>query len=277
MLLVGVRSLVPLFRPKSVPSTPITKSSVLSAAPVDLVDHYAEWSGAPTERYVDSLPPHFCSHWAIPMLAWLGGHAPYNVFGLLNQGIRLQIHAPIPRNTPLHLSGKLMSVNDDGNRGRIHSRVSAGVDGKKDCITIDNYTVVIHRSTKGKSERKAPEDHSFKTVGTWSVNESDGVNFALLTGDFNPIHTISAVGRRSQFGGCILHGFGQLARSYESLVDFGFDIAEIDIRWIKPVKLPSGNMEVQVAQIANNEGRMPIRLLGSDGVVHIVGSITTNK
>ncbi len=275
MLLVGVRSLIPLFRPNSVPSNPVTKSSTLPAAAADLVDHYAEWCGASEGRYLNNLPPHFCSHWALPMLAWLGGHAPYNVLGLLNQGVRLKIHAPMPRNKPLRVFGELIDVHDDGNRARIHSRVSAGVAGQEECITIDNYTVVMHRRIKAKSQRKEQGDQDFKTVGSWSVNKNDGVNFAMLTGDFNPIHTLNAVGQRSQFGGCILHGFGQLARTYETLVNSGLDIEEIDIRWIKPVKLPSSILNVQVDQSVSDKTCTPIQLVGPGGVVHLVGSIIT--
>lgn len=278
MILVALRSAVPLLRPGSVPSKPVTKSSTLQAAAEDLVDHYAEWCGASSERYSDDLPPHFCSHWAIPMLAWLGGHAPYNVFGLLNQGVRLQVHGAIPRKKQLRLFGELVDVHDDGDRARIHSRVTAGVgeqNGQDKCITIDSYTVVMHRRIKEKSKRKEKNDIDFRTVGSWSANKNDGVNFALLTGDFNPIHTVNAVGRRSQFGGCILHGFGQFAKTYETLVNSGLDIAEIDIRWIKPVKLPSGSLKVQVAQNSDNQNRTPIQLIGSGGVVHLVGSIIT--
>lgn len=274
MCAVGVRSAIPLTRPKALPKKPVKMQKKLAPAEAALVDSYAAWSGAPAGRYVHTLPPHFCSHWAMAMLSWLGGHAPYNVLSLLNQGLRLQIHQPLPRGKELQLEGELVGVQDDGSRARIHSRVVARVAGLGKCMTVDSYSVVVlgRSKDKGAEPRQEPD---FETVGRWSVEADDGVKFALLTGDFNPIHTVQAVGRRSRFGSCILHGFGQLARTYEPIVNAGYNIAEIDIRWIKPVPLPSQDLEVQVARSSGSDGRHAIRLRGQDGAVHIVGSILT--
>jgi acyl dehydratase len=266
---VALRSMSPLTRPRRVPESPQAIEVGFSAPSRRLVDNYIAWSGAPEARYHDTLPPHFCSHWAFGLLARLGGQAPYNLASILNQGLRLQINAPIPRDTDLKLRGQLKSVNDDGQRIRIHSQVIAGWNEQPEAIIIDNYSAVPKRSANKKTPMPRVEP-LYTTVGEWSVEADDGINFALLTGDFNPIHTVWPLARRTRYRGCILHGFGTTARTWETLRNAGYEFTDIDLRFIKPLPLPSSGLEVQVAPAA--EGRQAFRLRSRDGSVHLAGS-----
>lgn len=283
MLVVGIRSAFPFIRRRTLPYKKICIQKIMPPSEDKLIDCYGEWSGAPAGRYDEILPPHFCSHWAMAMLAKLGGNVPYNLLGLLNQGLRLQILQPIPRGKSLELVGELVNVKDDGYRARIHSRVVASVQGIGTCMTIDSYSVVVLKANKDGSNKKRPkkgnsasrhQEPVFETVGEWSVEINDGVNFGLLTGDFNPIHTVQAVGRRSRFNSCILHGFGQLARTYEHIQNTGYNISEIDIRWINPVVLPSQGLKVQLTSSTESSSRRALRLCGRDGTVHMVGTFS---
>lgn len=272
---VGLRSISPLIRPKRVPNPTPVLTQTLAAPSARLVEQYAAWCGAPPERYRDILPPHFCSHWAFAMLARLGGQAPYNVASILNQGLRLQIKSPLPRGVPLVLRGQLLSVTDDGKRILIHSQVIAGTAAQPEAMIVDSYSAVPKRDRSGKTTVEARKEPAYKTVGQWSVDADDGLNFALLTGDFNPIHTLWPVARRSRFRGCILHGFGSVARTYEVLRNAGRDIADIDLRWIKPLTLPNQGLEVQVSSRADAEGSRAFRLQGGDGSTYLAGRFTT--
>lgn len=269
---VALRSMSPLTRPRRLPENPQPIHTRFTAPSAALVDQYARWSGAPAERYRDVLPPHFCSHWAFALLARVGGQAPYNVTSILNQGLRLQIKAPLPRDVDLELHGQLQDVTEDDQRVRLHMRIVAGWSQQAEAVIIDSYaTIPKRRSPKGKSSPR--EEPAYETIGTWSVSADDGLNFALLTGDFNPIHTFWPLARRSKFRGCILHGFGTVARTWEVLASKVGDITDIDLRFIKPLPLPNDGLQVQLAP-AGADGRRTFRLRGQDGSVHLTGSFT---
>jgi len=267
---VALRSISPLTRPRRVPDSPTPLALRRSAPSSRLVDHYAAWSGAPPERYRDTLPPHFCSHWAFALLARLAGQAPCNLAAVLNQGLRMQFRSALPRGTALSLRGQLQGVVDDGRRVRIHTQVVAGWAEQPEAVIIDNYTVVPLRSGSGKAATTPRAEPDWETIGQWSATADDGLNFALLTGDFNPIHTLWPLARRTKFRGCILHGFGSVARTMETLRNAGHDIADIDLRFIKPLALPSDGLEVQVAA-PDADGRRAFRLCNRDGAVHLAG------
>lgn len=267
----AIRNANPITRPSTLPALPVHLAQVVSPISNPLIDAYAHWSGATSERYASTLPPHFCSHWAMPLLANLGGLAPYNLLALLNQGLRMQIHRPLLRNQSIHLEGSLMEVVHDGDRVRIHTQVRAHNPLGELACTIDSYSTVPQKGKKKSSEQRARAEEEFDTIGTWNAQDNDGLNFAFLTGDFNPIHTIPAVGKRSRFKTLILHGFGQLARSFEAILNSGYGIAELDVRWIKPLNLPSQDMQVQVGRVVDSEGFRGMRLVSAEGVLHMVG------
>lgn len=267
----AIRNANPITRPAKLPELPVHLAQDVSPISNALIDGYVQWSGATPDRYADTLPPHFCSHWAMPLLANLGGLAPYNLLALLNQGLRMQIHQPLKRNQAIHLEGSLMEVVHDGDRVRIHTQVRAHNPQGELACTIDSYSTVPQKGKKKGGEQKARAEEEFDTIGTWTAQDNDGLNFAFLTGDFNPIHTIPAVGKRSRFKTLILHGFGQLARSFEAILNSGYTIAELDVRWIKPLNLPSQGMQVQVGRIKDSEGFRGMRLVSAEGVLHMVG------
>lgn len=272
MLKAAVLSGNPLTRPRRLPSLPVHKQQRVAAMNPALIADYAAWAGAPADRYRDSVPPHFCSHWAMPLLADLGRLAPYNLLTLLNQGVRLVMHQPIPQGAPLELAGTLVDVSVEDGRLRIHTRIEASVPGLGRCLDIDSYAAVL-LGKRGGGRRGAREERVWSEAGHWSAGADDGLRFALLTGDFNPIHTVPAVGRRTAFGRCILHGFGQLARTWETLRNAGIDFSELDIRWIQPLPLPTLDLAVEVTPAADAQGLLGLRLRSPDGTVHLVGTL----
>lgn len=267
----ALRNANPVTRPKALPALPLHMESRVDALPNGLIDDYAAWAGAPASRYASTVPLHLCSQWAMPMLAELGRNAPYNLLSLLNQGLRMQVHSATPRNEALHLVGTLMDVTEEPDRVRIHTRIEAfSVDGQPR-VTLDSYSTVPRGRPQKKAAQPKRKEPEFTTVGHWNASEDDGLRFAMLTGDFNPIHTLKAVGKRTRFKGCILHGFGQLARSLEALHNGGHFFSDLDVRWIKPLPLPSNNLSVQVAKVADAEGYLALRVLSEGADVHMVG------
>lgn len=226
-----------------------------------LVDAFVEWSGAEPERYATHLPPLFFAKYGMNMVAGLTGQVPYNMLSVVNQGCRIQIHSLIPRNTEITLRGRLVECTREGNRVRVHTRVTAGTAAEPEAMVVDTVAaVMLGKSEKSPSSRKEP---NYKTVGTWSADEAEGQRFFYLTGDFNPIHTLWPFAKRTRFGGCILHGFASYARTFEMLLNNGHTINDIDLKFVKPNLLPNYNLAVQTAR--KTAGKTPLRLIGQDG------------
>ena len=129
------------------------------------------------------------------------------------------------------------------------------------------------RAPKTSPER-APEP-DWITAGLWHAETDDGLRFALLTGDFNPIHWCGPLARRSVFRGMVLHGFGSFVRSYEVLTRQGVPFDEIDVRFVKPVPLPCTALSVQVAPeaSADTQGWRALRLAGASDAIHLAGRL----
>ncbi len=268
----GLISALPSAGSKQVetPTPPVHRT--LPAVPEELVCAYAEWTGAPADRYVGVVPPHMFSYWGMALVAELTGKAPYNLLSVLNQGCRVQTHELLPIGEKIEVSGHLESIENDGRRVRIATHLEAHTQSAPKGQIMDVMaTVPISGAKKKSTAKKQAKEAEFETVGTWSASANDGVNFALLTGDFNPIHTLWPLARRTRYKGCILHGFGFLSRSYETIRNAGIPIGDFDVRYVKPLPLPARDMQVQVSRNSDGPKGKALRLCSPGGDVHLVG------
>ena len=87
--------LISSFIPKPIKDKIVDSSKerfdTIAPASDELVDAFAQWSGAPAERYATHLPPLFFAKYGMKMVAGLTGQVPYNMLSVVNQGSRLQI------------------------------------------------------------------------------------------------------------------------------------------------------------------------------------------
>jgi hypothetical protein len=264
----AVRSLLPH-------RSPIDHSEVVRRSPApsrELQQAYAAWSGAPAGRYADELPPHFvAARSALPVISALTARSPYPLLGVLNQGIHLSIHHSIPATVPLTVRGHLVEASDDGYRARIHSALIVGAPDMPCAMELDAYAAVVlrRRPATGPAAR---EELAFETIGRWQPAADEGRKFFYLTGDFNPIHTWPAFARRTRFRGCIMHGFGGFAQAFEAIRSAGLEIADIDVKFVRPLPLPGPEVLIQVAQVPDGSVRRALRLVDGDGNVYHAGS-----
>jgi acyl dehydratase len=100
-------------------------------------------------------------------------------------------------------------------------------------------------SKKAASTDKRPSVPADARELAWQKLRPDaGLDFAKLTGDFNPIHWIPAAAHASGFRSVILHGFSTLARTIEALNRrlYAGDVSRlgwIDARFTRPLVLPA--------------------------------------
>ena len=56
-----------------------------------------------------------------------------------------------------------------------------------------------------------------RSIDHWQLGTEVGLQFAMLTGDFNPVHWVGRYAKMMGFNNNIVHGFSMLARTIESL------------------------------------------------------------
>ncbi|MYM86388.1 hypothetical protein GTP91_04240, partial [Rugamonas sp. FT82W] len=97
----------------------------IDAPPAQLVGHYIRWCGA-AGRYDGELPPHMVSQWSLPLVSALLMQLPYRLTGIINQGVSLTVHGPLPRATPLVLRASVEQITHTDGWARIVVGVVTG-------------------------------------------------------------------------------------------------------------------------------------------------------
>lgn len=252
----GVKSALPIKPATSAGETLRRKHQSPSA---ELLNYYRQWCNAPASSHI---PAHFVgAAIAMPIVAELTAQSPYPLLSALNQGVRLQIHKPLPAGETINLSGKLLDASDDGRRARIHSRVQIGTASAPNAITLDAIAAVMLKAGPKKALSNTQEKHQFETLGTWRAAAKEGQTFFWLTGDFNPIHTLPLLAKRTRYNGCIMHGYGAFAQIFERLENKHGAIKDIETRFIRVIPLPSLTLRIQSTLQPDAEGNYFFRLV----------------
>lgn len=266
MAIGGLRSVLP-FKGKRSGFTPVQRTA--KAPSPQLLAAYRDWCGAQNRT---GLPPHLvCAKITMPVVADLTAQSQYPLLSVLNQGVRLQLHQSVPEGEELQLYGELLDASDDGYRARIHSRVTVGTRSAPKAMTIDAIAAVMLKKRPGGETEKHRVEPEFVTVGQWQAQWNEGQTFFWLTGDFNPIHTIPALAKRTRFKGCIMHGYGAFAQVYEALQRSGARFHDIETRFVRPLPLPSGMLLIQQATAPDDNGQIAFRLIDTTGTLYQAG------
>jgi hypothetical protein len=196
------------------------------------------------------LPGHFFPQWAFPLAARGLTALPYPLARVVNAGCRIEQHAPLPSNEPIHVRVRLESVDDDGKRALCVQRVETGTKSEPLALLCEMRTFVpLEKPGASQKDKKAHKPRSVvppaaREIGFFRASADAGLDFAKLTGDFNPIHWIAPAARAAGFRSCILHGFSTLARAIEALNRSRFAgdptrLHSIDVRFVRPLVLPA--------------------------------------
>jgi acyl dehydratase len=259
-LLALGRTVLGALRPPRAPGTPVVPGPEVHArvpAPrADLVRDYVRHVGGEPSAWRGVLPPHLFPQWSFGIAARALEGAPYSLLRVVNGGCRIESHAPLPAGEPLDVRARLESIEDDGRRAVLRVRVATGTPMAPDALVATMVTIVPLRTgpaTGPAAQQKFPAPllrararvpETAREIARLRLGPRAGLDFAKLTGDFNPIHWIPAAARAQGFRGPILHGFGTLARAYEAVGrgvcagDVG-RIASFDVRFTRPLVLPA--------------------------------------
>jgi hypothetical protein len=230
---------------KSAPPLPSQElSTTIAPRPRDLVRDYVRSVGGDPERYKKTLPPHLFPQWTFPIASRTLAGIPYPLVKVMNGGCRLEMNAPLPNDEPLEVRGQLVGIDDDGYRAVLHQRLVTSTPSAPDALIAHLYAIVPLKKREGEQKKtKAQVPLHAREIWYGKIRRDAGLDFAKLTGDFNPIHWIPAYAKASGFKSTILHGFATMARAMEGLnnavVAPGSRLESIDVKFTRPLLLPA--------------------------------------
>lgn len=220
----------------------------------DLVRRYLEHIGGRPADYDGALPPHLFPQWTFDMLAKTLQHLTYPLHTLVNGGCRLEVNGRLPDDERLSVSAKLVEVDESPSRVRLHHVIETGPIRHTDAIVAHMFNVLprspVGPDSAGKREESDSESRRPKIVPEgafqlehWVLDADAGIDFAKLTGDFNPIHWLAPAARAAGFSNTILHGFSTMARAFEGLKHHALrddeTLRALDVRFTNPLELPA--------------------------------------
>jgi acyl dehydratase len=264
---VGLTSAGVLRRPAPMPIG-TTLEAELPARPTALLEDFVRHVGGSPSAWRGVVPPHLYSQWTFPLFSQLLLGLSYDLRKVLNGGARVVVNQPLPAGEPLFVRARLDAIDDDGRRALVRLTSTTGTVSAPDAIQGDLHCFVPLAKAKGEGKGAGKEAATVgvqaREIATWRLNAQAGRDFALLTGDFNPIHWIPAAGRMAGFGGCILHGYGTMARAWEGLIQ-GVHAGDIhalrsmEVRFTRPLRLPgAASLFVEALPTADEAGRFTV-------------------
>lgn len=275
---IRMRSAFPFLRPKQNPEHFVRIKDTVPAPSDRLIEYYVEWSGAKPNLYPYEVPPHLFSQWSIPLVTRVLLQARYPLKDIINKGCHVTLNAHIPRGETLLLDAELIELKESPTQINFSIRVNTSTPSCKNAIVAIFQLVLMREQPAVKSNNKSRPIHdSYSEMGHWSADANDGFRYALLTGDFNPIHWLDPLAKRSTFGGKVLHGFASLSKTWEQLQSSGLlneNINDIEVQFIKPVHLPTKNLKVLTSVKEDRKGRYKLRVRGDNNTLHLLGKFT---
>lgn len=214
-----------------------------------LIRDYLENVGGNALSYGNTVPPHLFPQWTFGLAAKTLEGIPYPLAKVLNGGCRLEVHAPLPAGEALEVTACLEDVDDNGRRAVMHQKLVTGTKSAPGAVVAHLYAIVPLKRKSGDAGGEKKKDEKPKVpvdareLARFSAGPRAGLDFAILTGDFNPVHWIPPYAKAFGFKNTILHGFATMARTIEIVNRemLGGDpavLASIDVKFTKPLVLP---------------------------------------
>lgn len=220
--------------------------ATLPPRPEALVRDYVRHVGGDPAWYRGRVPAHLFPQWGFPLAARALAALPYPLARVINAGCRIEQHGPLVAGEPLVVRARVERVDDDGLRAVVTTRIVTGHRGSAERVVAELRAFIpLQRDGASKKERaRATVPADAREIAFSTIGERAGLDFAKLTGDFNPIHWLPVYARAAGFRACILHGFSTLARAIEALdrarlTGDPMRLACVDARFTRPLVLPA--------------------------------------
>lgn len=242
--------------------------AIVPPRPASLVKDYIRHVGGDPASYRGIVPAHMFPQWGFGLASRALEDIPYPLARVLNGGCRLQMNTPLPADEPLEVRAWLHGIDDNGRRAVLHQKVITSTASAPDAVVADLFAIVplgdgggkgkaagkrngrSGKNGNGAARATAPETRErprvpddAEEIGRWRLRADAGLDFAKLTGDFNPVHWIPPYAKAFGFRNTILHGFSTMARAIEGLQRGPFAgsvraLRVFDCKFTRPVVLP---------------------------------------
>jgi hypothetical protein len=244
---VAVDSLVERFRqaPRRLALPGPEVSTHVAAPPDALIDDFLRHIGAEARDYAAIIPAQMFPQWGLAVALRALRGCGFPLVKMLNGGCRIESNAALRRRQELTVRARLLRVNDDGRRAVLCQRIVTEQVGAPEALVAEVYGIVrlpAERVLAAQSSRQPVYlPAGARRIEEWSMGRDAGLEFALLTGDFNPLHWLAPYARAMGFRTTILHGFAAMARAYVGL-ERAFAprrLRLLDVRFVQPITLPA--------------------------------------
>lgn len=251
--------------PDQLPEPPLVKT--IPPLPDALINDFILTMGGDPEAYRDYVPAHLFPQWCFPAVGRCIIDLPYSMAKMLNAGCRMEVKAPLPRGEALQVRANIESIDDDGYRSVVQVRVVTGTEQIPEALVCTVSALFQLRRRKEKSGKEKPVvPENAAEIARWKLSKRSGLDFALLTGDFNPVHWIRLYARLSGFRNVILHGLGTMSHAVETLNGSVLKgqperLTMLELRFTRPLVLP-GTPAVYCSEdgklfVGDAPGKMP--------------------
>jgi acyl dehydratase len=225
---------------------PVVEKTI-APLPSELVRDYVREVGGDAGAWKGSVPPHLFPQWGLPLVFRVLEDLSIPIAKMLNGGCRLEVHGRLPADQPLVVRARLESVDDNGRRLLVTTRITTGTAAEPELVVASFQGIVPQAGAGGakKDKKDAPRvPPTARELAFWRLTPDNALAFATLTGDLNPVHWVPPYARAFGFKNVILHGFATMARTYEGLARHLYAgqvdrIAGLEARFTRPLVLPA--------------------------------------
>ena len=260
------------------PETPgPVMASTIGARADSLIRDFIRHIGGDPSWYRGVVPPTLFPQWGLPAVARTVQSLPYDLRKVLNGGCTMEIRHPIPVGQPLQIRANLELIDETDTRVVIQQRLETGTEQQPDCLIVRIIAIIPLGSGSAKSTKEKPRvPETAREIDRLRLGKRSGLDFSLLTGDFNPIHWIPTMARIGGFKNTIMHGYSTMARAVESLnrnlwAGCPDRLKSLEVRFVKPLVYPS-NVGVYL-----DEGGGLFVGDAHGGPAYMTGHITTHQ
>jgi len=256
---------------KEIIEEPLKKTLSGVSPNTEVVGEYHGWLGV-GPRYQNTIAPHLFPLWSFPDLFKLGQSLNLPLHKVLNQGCKMIINSPLPQNTPLTAELDIYKVQNMSSKYRIAQKITTGTEAHPEALIAEIYAVILKNPTSILKKSKVSKTYNtadLRLIKSRYISKQDAQSYACLTGDINPIHLSERIAKLMGLNGSIMHGAGLFGILYESILNSGIEISEIDIRFISPVYLES-TVNIYIGKVSDE--KYTLKVLSQDHrTVHISG------
>jgi hypothetical protein len=219
----------------------------------------------------DHLPPTYPHVLAFPlqMAVMADGSFPFGAVGLVHVENQIVQHRRIGLDEELTIKVKPTKLKDHP-KGRTFSLVTKVKAGNR--IVWESTSTMLRRGGGNGSTAKSRsgEEPDLIAAAEWKLGGDLGRRYAAVSGDRNPIHMHAWTAKPLGFPRAIAHGMWTKARCLAALESRLPDAFQVDVRFRKPILLPS---KVEFASTSQeNEIAFAVRD-AKRGTPHLDGSM----